>query len=121
MLVLSHGDLHLGNYGISQNKLVILDWEYAHLNTRFWDLYHLIDLSHPLHPKTVTSELRNKILSEYYDQASTYGIETNRASFKNEYYLFSATFSLWMIMLIEGDLKRKDDRWHGRNFKKTAL
>ncbi|MCQ6282051.1 phosphotransferase [Bacillus sp. EB600] len=110
-LVLSHGDLHLGNYGTSQNKLVIIDWEYAHLNTRFWDLYHLIDLSHPLHSKTVTSELRNKILTEYYDQASTYGIETNRENFKNEYYLFSATFSLWMIMLIEGDLKRKDDRW----------
>jgi thiamine kinase-like enzyme len=110
-LVLSHGDLHPGNFGTSQNKLVILDWEYAHLNTRYWDLYHLIDLSHPLYPKKVTSELRNQILNEYYNRAHSSRIQLQKESFKKEYYLFSATFSLWMILLIQEDLKRKDNRW----------
>lgn len=110
-LVLSHGDLHLGNFGRSQNKLVILDWEYAHLNTRYWDLYHLIDLSHPLYPKTVTYELRNQILNKYYDQTYSSRNKMKKERFKVEYYLFSATFSLWMIMLIQEDLKQKDNRW----------
>jgi thiamine kinase-like enzyme len=110
-LVLSHGDLHTGNFGMSQNKLVILDWEYAHLNTRYWDLYHLIDLSHPLYPKKVTSELRNQILNEYFNRANSSRSKLQKESFKAEYYLFSATFSLWMIMLIVEDLKRKDNRW----------
>jgi hypothetical protein len=110
-LVLSHGDLHPGNFGIAHNKLVILDWEYAHLNTRNWDLYHLIDLSHPLYPKTVSSELRNQILNEYYDQAGSLRMKTKKESFKAEYFLFSAAFSSWMMMLIQKDLKRKDNRW----------
>jgi thiamine kinase-like enzyme len=110
-LVLSHGDLHTGNFGTSQNKLVILDWEYAHLNTRYWDLYHLIDLSHPLYPKKVTSELRNQILNEYFNRAHSSRSKLQKESFKAEYYLFSATFSLWMIMLIQEDLKQKDNRW----------
>lgn len=110
-LVLSHGDLHPGNFGTSQNKLVILDWEYAHLNSRYWDLYHLIDLSHPLYPKTVSSELRNQILDEYYDQARSLGFKTPQEKFKTEYFLFSATFSTWMMMLIQKDLKRKNNRW----------
>jgi thiamine kinase-like enzyme len=110
-LVLSHGDLHSGNFGTSQNKLVILDWEYAHLNTRYWDLYHLIDLSHPLYPKTVTSELRNQILNEYYERAHSFGMKTQIECFKKEYFLFSATFSLWMTTLIQKDLKQKDNRW----------
>jgi thiamine kinase-like enzyme len=110
-LVLSHGDLHPGNFGTSQNKLVILDWEYAHLNTRYWDLYHLIDLSHPLYPKTVTRELRNQILNEYCDQVNSSRGKIQKENFIKEYFVFSATFSLWMIMLIQEDLQRKDNRW----------
>lgn len=110
-LVLSHGDLHPGNFGTSQNKLVILDWEYAHLNSRHWDIYHLIDLSHPLYPKTVTSKLRNQILDEYYDRACSLGLKIQKERFKTEYFLFSATFSSWMMLLIQKDLKRNDNRW----------
>jgi thiamine kinase-like enzyme len=110
-LVLSHGDLHPGNFGKSQNKLVILDWEYAHLNSRYWDLYHLLDLSHPLYPKTVSNELRNQILDEYYNQARSLGFKTPQERFKKEYFLFSATFSTWMMTLIQSDLKRKNNSW----------
>lgn len=116
-LVLSHGDLHLGNYGISQQKLVIIDWEHAHINTRFWDLYHVLDLSHPTFPKTITKELRNKIIFEYFLLASSSGLGTSFTWFKHEYYLFSAVFSLWMIRLIHHDLRHKNPKWPKENLK----
>ncbi|WP_264739192.1 phosphotransferase family protein [Cytobacillus firmus] len=50
--VLCHGDLHQGNFGYAGDKTVVLDWEHCHLNTPFWDLFHLIDISHPDFPKS---------------------------------------------------------------------
>ncbi|MBT2657673.1 phosphotransferase [Bacillus sp. ISL-18] len=107
-LVLSHGDLHLGNFSLVDNQLKILDWEHSHLNSPYWDLYHLIDMSHPLFPKQVTSELRQQILEIYLNQVD---FEVERDLFMKEYYLFSAVFSMWMIGLIEKDLQAKERKW----------
>ncbi|WP_426450272.1 phosphotransferase family protein [Paenibacillus sp. S-38] len=107
--VLSHGDLHLGNYALMNGRLIVLDWEHAHLNTPFWDLYHLVDLSHPLFPKQVTEGIREKALERYLDCTGAPPLE--RTAFKREYYLFSAAFSLWMLGLIAGDLQRGSGPW----------
>ena len=61
-LVLSHGDLHLGNYAAVNGQVKVLDWEHAHLNSRYWDLYHVIDLSHPIFPKEMTTNIRERLL-----------------------------------------------------------
>ncbi|PLS03409.1 phosphotransferase [Neobacillus cucumis] len=106
--VLSHGDLHLGNFSIVNNELKILDWEHTHLNLPYWDLYHLIDMSHPLFPKRVTPELRTQILKDYLFHVT---FEIDHDSFMREYYLFSAVFSIWMIGLIRKDLQAKDGKW----------
>ncbi|WEG12932.1 aminoglycoside phosphotransferase family protein [Pullulanibacillus sp. KACC 23026] len=110
-LVFSHGDLHLGNYAASGNRVVVLDWEHAHLNMRYWDLYHLLDLSHPLFPKTVTSDLREKALDGYLAAVDQTGRRLERGAFKKDYYTFSAIFSLWMLLLIEKDLKNPPEKW----------
>ncbi|MEH7095885.1 phosphotransferase family protein [Neobacillus vireti] len=107
-LVLSHGDLHLGNFSLVDHQLKILDWEHTHLNSPYWDLYHLIDMSHPLFPKQVTSELRQQILEIYLNQVD---FELERDLFMKEYYLFSAVFSIWMIGLIEKDLQAIVLKW----------
>ncbi|AFH66288.1 phosphotransferase family protein [Paenibacillus caseinilyticus] len=107
--VLSHGDLHLGNYALMNGRLIVLDWEHAHLNIPYWDLYHLVDLSHPLFPKQVTEEMREKALETYLGCTGAPPLE--RAGFKREYYLFSAVFSLWMLRLIAGDLQRESGPW----------
>ncbi|WP_240344032.1 phosphotransferase [Paenibacillus sp. SYP-B3998] len=111
--VLSHGDLHLGNYARSNHKVFVLDWEHAHLNTPLWDLYHLVDISHPIFPKVVTNELREKVLDSYVEQfkAHSSNSELDQLAFKKEYYLFSSTFSLWMLLLIHGDLTSGEDKW----------
>jgi hypothetical protein len=107
-MVLSHGDLHLGNYAVANNRMVVLDWEHTHLNMPYWDLYHVIDMSHPIFPKQITSEFREQILKIYLDQVNN---TVNGEEFIQEYHLFSAVFSIWMIMLILKDLKSNDGKW----------
>lgn len=109
--VVSHGDLHLGNFGHAKGKLVIIDWEHAHLNSPYWDLYHLLDISHPVFPKKISNYLRNTALELYLDQAGHPSSPTHRNMFKKGYYLFSSAFSLWMLLLIEADLERNEAKW----------
>ncbi|MDP4170626.1 MAG: phosphotransferase, partial [Bacillota bacterium] len=109
--VLVHGDLHLGNYGLSHGKLVIMDWEHVHVNTRYCDLYHLLDLSHPLFPKTMEREFRSHILNQYYERAVMNGLNLSLKDFTFEYYLYACVFSLWMILLIQKDLVCKEEKW----------
>jgi hypothetical protein len=109
--VLCHGDIHLGNYSRVKGRLIVLDWEHVHLNSRLWDLYHLIDMSHPLFPKRMTSQSRNRLLEAYLDHALHSGAVLNPQDFKREYYLFAAVFSVWMVLLIRSDLERGDGTW----------
>ncbi|MDN3017779.1 phosphotransferase [Paenibacillus sp. BSR1-1] len=106
--VLSHGDLHVGNYALVDNKMMILDWEHTHLNTPYWDLYHVLDMSHPLFPRTITSEFRDLILKSYLSQVE---LEINDDDFMKEYYLFAAAFSIWMLLLIQKDLQNNGGKW----------
>ncbi|MFM9276867.1 phosphotransferase family protein [Paenibacillus jiagnxiensis] len=109
--VLCHGDLHLGNYTRVNGRLIVLDWEHVHLNSRLWDLYHLIDMSHPLFPKRMSSQSRNRLLEAYIDQALQSGAVLHPHDFKREYYLFAAVFSIWMLLLIWSDLEQGDATW----------
>ncbi|WP_334077512.1 phosphotransferase [Paenibacillus sanfengchensis] len=110
--VLSHGDLHLGNYAKGANgRLYILDWEHAHLNSPFWDLYHLIDMSHPMFPKRLRRSEREKLLDYYIKQSVYHGRKWDGEEFIQGYCRYAALFSLWMLLLINGDLERGDSVW----------
>ncbi|MFC5530218.1 phosphotransferase family protein [Cohnella yongneupensis] len=109
--VLSHGDLHVGNYACVNGQTYVLDWEHAHLNVRYWDLFHLIDLTHPLYPRSVSPEWRETLLRAYYDESERLGLPVDRITFELEYRLFAGVFSLWMLGLIEQDLLNPDCVW----------
>lgn len=109
--VFSHGDLHSGNYAMAGGAIRVLDWEHAHWNSRFWDLYHIIDLSHPLFPKRVDDPARLRLLRRYADRAASCGAALNEGEFIREYRLFAAVFSLWMHRLIERDLAGGGGPW----------
>ncbi|RUT31798.1 hypothetical protein EJP77_10450 [Paenibacillus zeisoli] len=109
--VLSHGDLHLGNYAKAGAKLYVLDWEHAHLNTIYWDLYHLLDMSHPLFPRQITSSLRDRVLTEYAAESANNGRLLDRIQLGEEYALFAAIYSVWMLLLIRRDLGQKEAIW----------
>ncbi|MBY0121442.1 aminoglycoside phosphotransferase family protein [Bacillus sp. S/N-304-OC-R1] len=107
--VLSHGDLHQGNYGQTGKRVVIIDWEHAHINSPYWDLYHFLDISHPDFPKGMNKGLRNLLLEHYFIKTNL--PQEEKFSFKQEYFLFSSAFSLWMMLLIQGDLERNASKW----------
>lgn len=109
--VLSHGDLHPGNMAEVDGRLIILDWEHAHLNTPLWDVYHLVDLSHPLFPRTVTPALRERVIDVYLDKLESLGVHVERVSFAGWYGAYAMVFSLWMLRLIDGDLSSTDCVW----------
>ncbi|REE86419.1 phosphotransferase family enzyme [Paenibacillus taihuensis] len=104
--VLSHGDLHLGNYARAEGAVRVLDWEHAHINSRYWDLYYVIDSSHPDFPKSMSIPVRKRLLDRYLAQSAVYGIQLDAPLFLQGYYLFTTWFSLWMLLLIAGDLER---------------
>ncbi|WP_340031427.1 aminoglycoside phosphotransferase family protein [Paenibacillus sp. FSL K6-1122] len=109
--VLCHGDLHPGNMAEVDGRLVILDWEHAHLNTPLWDIYHLVDLSHPLFPRTVTPALRERVMDVYLDKLGSLGMQIERVSFAEWYDAYAIVFSLWMLCLIDGDLRSEECVW----------
>ncbi|MEW4371932.1 phosphotransferase [Paenibacillus kandeliae] len=127
--VLLHGDLHAGNYGVNpQGQLILLDWEHSHLGSRFWDLYHLIDLSHPLFPRVMNAALRHSLLERYWLteralRASSESSEREQdsmglaqqymsfASFEHDYLVYAIVYSLWMLLLIQNDLLHEPPIW----------
>lgn len=110
-LVLSHGDLHLGNYACVSGQVKVLDWEHAHLNHRYWDLYHVIDLSHPVFPKKMTADMRERLLDHYLAAQQHIGVSVNATRFKHRYYLYASLLSLWMLQLIAKDLRADKGIW----------
>lgn len=107
-IVVSHGDFHQGNYALAPDtgELVVLDWEHAHRNSAFWDLYHLIDMTHPLYRKTMTPGSRRRAILVYVKAREAHGWKGYSDDFLRRYHLFAAVFSAWMLLLIEGDIER---------------
>ncbi|WP_164779559.1 phosphotransferase family protein [Paenibacillus kobensis] len=109
---LSHGDLHAGNFGTADDgTLKVLDWEHVHRNSPYWDLYHALDMSHPMFPRTIEDEARERLLAAYWEQAKAGSVPADREAFMREYSLFSAVFSLWMLRLIASDLEGDGGPW----------
>jgi aminoglycoside/choline kinase family phosphotransferase len=104
-MVISHGDLCFGNIGMVSGKMYVLDWEFVHRNFVFWDLYCLLDMTHPLVRKTINNKLREQVLSAYLEEREALGLKSLHASFKTDYLKFSTVYSIWMLLLIEQDLQ----------------
>lgn len=115
--VLSHGDLHAGNYGMNpQGRLIVLDWEHAHAALPYWDLYHLLDMSHPLFPRRMNRTLRRLVLQRYVQSNCQQsdpgkGCSLDSGEFYRDYYRFAILYSLWMLLLIERDLQQPKALW----------
>ncbi|MEK5057432.1 hypothetical protein BK126_16090 [Paenibacillus sp. FSL H7-0326] len=110
--VYSHGDLHPGNYGrTSSGRIVVLDWEHNHRNSPLWDLYHMLDMSHPLYPRMPDVLIRDKVLDAYLEFSQAHGRLYDKEPFKKDYMLFAAAFSLWMLTLIDHDLQDPGSIW----------
>jgi Predicted aminoglycoside phosphotransferase len=106
--VVSHGDFHRGNLAVAGGELVVLDWEHAHRNSPFWDLYNLLDLTHPVFRRQTSDALRQSALNAYVASRRRLGWE-EPGGFIRSYYEYAAVHSVWLLLLIQDDLKR--DVW----------
>ena len=106
--VVSHGDFHRGNIAVAGGEIVILDWEHAHRNSPFWDLYNLLDLTHPVFRRQTSDALRQSALNAYIASRRRLGWE-EPPGFIRSYYEYAAVHSVWMLLLIQDDLQR--DVW----------
>lgn len=108
--VVSHGDYHIGNIGIFEGRLIVLDWETARLDLPFCDLYSLLDKTHPEFPKkSLGNEFRVRALTLYAELCEAEGRKFGRrwasGDFVTRYFVYAAIHSVWMLMLIFKDLR----------------
>ncbi|OXM86912.1 phosphotransferase [Paenibacillus rigui] len=106
-MVISHGDFHPMNLSLlAGGELVIMDWEYVHRNSVFWDLYNLLDITSPRYTKPVVEpSLRKEVLLAYVRRRASLGTSINAESFMTAYYHYALLHSLWILLLVEKDLK----------------
>ncbi|UJF31336.1 phosphotransferase family protein [Paenibacillus hexagrammi] len=111
-MVLCHGDLHAGNFARQADRVVVLDWEHTHVNTRFWDLFHALDISHPTWARHSSAPFRKEAIDVYIDHVQSFtGKRLDRQAFWQEYITIASIFSLWMLLLIKNDLISNTDKW----------
>lgn len=105
-LVVSHGDLHLGNLAWKNGRIAILDWEHVHINAVYWDIFTLLEMSHPYYElQTERQALREQALSAYWEERETLGRTGEFRHFTRNYYTYAAIYSSWMLLLINEDLR----------------
>ncbi|WP_282941209.1 phosphotransferase [Paenibacillus sp. RC67] len=105
-MTVSHGDYHPLNLSLRNDQITILDWEYVHLNSVYWDLYNLLDITSPNYRRPeVTASLRNEVLQVYYARRLQLGWSSRFCTFQKNYYRYALIHSLWIMTLIEKDLQ----------------
>jgi len=115
--VVSHGDFHPMNLALlADGELAVMDWEYVHRNSVFWDLYNLLDITSPRYRKPVIApSLRSEVLAAYVQRRKQLGLgfilfeddqgnSSDPAQFQNAYCRYALVYSLWILLLIEKDL-----------------
>jgi hypothetical protein len=117
--VVSHGDYHRFNIAKHGGEKVVLDWEYAHRNHVYWDLYSLLDITSYRYTKApLSQEERITALRNYWD--ARHAAATNEDNewrecsdvgqsfdqFCEGYWLYASIYSAWIAGLIHGDLAR---------------
>lgn len=113
-----HGDAHLGNWMWStfRRTIYLIDWEYVHIDSPYFDLFQLLDVTSPT--TTITRAVsRWSALKTYYlawtqsdnHDGGTPGAMTWRL-FAAGYVTYAATYLLWIIGLIEQDVAHR--RFH---------
>jgi hypothetical protein len=103
-IVVSHGDFHPLNIALPREELVILDWEFIHRNSVYWDLYNLLDITSPAYRKPpMDAQTRLSVLNAYAKQRKILGKPAGPRFLKG-YHRFGFAYSVWLLLLIERDL-----------------
>lgn len=96
-----HGDAHAGNFLWSPStlQLYLIDWEYAHTDVPFFDLYQFFDATSPTQP-LVRPGARLTLIQRYWQQRQW---ETPFMEFYKMYLEYAMWHHLWILKRIEAD------------------
>jgi thiamine kinase-like enzyme len=101
--VVSHGDYHPLNIAFSGVDRIVVDWEFVHLNSSYWDLYSLMDItSHRYTKIPLNNSQREEALQLYLRSMN---LEETTDKFIEGYYMYASVYSVWIMGLIENDLR----------------
>lgn len=107
-LVISHGDYHTGNvlYAPRMSEPFIIDWEYAHWDAPYFDLFQFLDATSPTDRKRAFGS-RLGALNTYW-RAMTGGTELPAAyrRWVRGYLKYAAIHLLWILTRIHSDQRR---------------
>ncbi len=101
----SHGDFHPYNITLRGGELIVLDWEYVHRNSVYWDLYNLLDITSPRYRRpAMEDEWRKEALHTYVERRAAMGW-VPPDDFIRGYYFYAGIYSAWILLLIDNDLR----------------
>lgn len=127
--VLSHGDFHRGNVlwrpltdaAVSferaserqssdpdrtpertVRRLALIDWEYAHRDVMWFDLFQWLDATSPTQP--LRRYVRRVEALQRYRSLSAAGQEMSEWSFLRAYILYAAVHLVWILLRVHEDL-----------------
>ena len=103
---ISHGDYYRLNIAFQNQQSIVLDWEFTHVNSVYWDLYSLMD---------ITSHRYSLIQLEHHDRVAALQAYWNRElhaipselyrRFIKGYSVYASVYSVWILTLIEADIR----------------
>ncbi|QGQ96093.1 glycosyltransferase [Paenibacillus psychroresistens] len=105
--VLSHGDYYPLNLALRGEELVIIDWEYVQINSVYWDLYNLLDITSPRYRRPAqTRQVRKEALNAYLEERQKQPTFENlpKDDFIEGYMRYAIYYSLWILTLVEQDI-----------------
>lgn len=103
--VVCHGDLIPLNVTVREHDLIVLDWEYIHRNSVYWDLYNLLDITSPNYRKeALKPATRIAVLESYRDERLRLGQPVSD-TFIKDYHSYCALYSMWILLLIDSDMQ----------------
>jgi hypothetical protein len=107
--VVSHGDYYRLNIAFRNQENVVIDWEFAHVNSVYWDLYSLMDItSYRYTQVNLDNKDREDVLRQYWMSKDDIGVGLDMSydDFVNGYHVFASVYSVWILTLIEADLRQ---------------
>jgi len=103
--VLCHGDLHWGNFMqvARTNTLYVIDWEFLHVNSPWFDLFQMLDATSPFAPLRRPIQ-RLHALKLYYSLANPgLTVPSSERRFILGYLRYAAAHLMWILLCMKAD------------------
>ncbi|GGJ13390.1 hypothetical protein GCM10010885_23340 [Alicyclobacillus cellulosilyticus] len=109
-----HGDLHLGNFmwSLRDRRVYLIDWEYLHPDSPYFDLFQLLDATSPTTP--LVRPMSHRAALAWYLRQRPEAARGRPGRWLAGYRRYAITHLLWILTRIADD-------WHKARFPAAAM